>query len=76
MPAQLASIRAKKYAQQQARVLAEAPDAFSYDDVYEERPAAAAPASRLGLSVLQLPLLQAVLLNLPCLLLLVTSLLC
>ena len=49
-PAQLAAIRAKKYAQQQARVLAEAPDAFSYDDVYEDRAPAAAPASRLGLS--------------------------
>lgn len=54
-PAQLASIRAKKYAKEAERVLAEAPDAFSYDETFDaeaarKKPVATGPVSRLGLT--------------------------
>lgn len=54
-PAQLASIRAKKYAKEAERVLAEAPDAFSYDETFDAEAARkkhvpTGPVSRLGLT--------------------------
>jgi hypothetical protein len=54
-PVQLASIRAKRYADEAARVLAEDATAFSYDDVYEQEvqskkaPVVTSTVARLGL---------------------------
>jgi hypothetical protein len=54
-PVQLASIRAKKYAREQAKILESNPDAFSYDDLFEDvasmkKREVLAPVARLGLA--------------------------
>jgi len=55
-PTQMASIRAQKLAREQARVLEENPDAFSYDDLFEtessmKKREVVAPVTRLGMAV-------------------------